>query len=420
MKAPFYQRTHCCLCHSTRIECVVPLAPVPCASPNVGIDVAAQAAGVQNIWAPLDIYLCHDCGHVQLVHIVDPALQYTNYRYTTSISQGLKGHFETLADDVMARLVPKTSGFAVEIGSNDGTVLRLLQRRGLSVLGVDPAKDIAAQATKSGVTTIGDFFTAKLSERIVAEHGKAEIIIANNVIANIDDLTDLVTGIRLLLAGDGFFVFETGYGADVINRTLLDTVYHEHISYFMVRSLKPFFAAHGLELIDAEAIISKGGSLRAVVQLRGGPRSVSSRVDQMIAQELAAGLDRVETFQRFAAKVANIRRKVQDFVGSQAKFGPIAGYGASVGTVTLINYFDMAQRLAYIADDNPLTDALRGPGYAVPVLYSDEIYRQKPATVLVFAWRYADLIVKRHERYLNEGGSLILPLPDFSIRSMKS
>lgn len=416
MTAPFYQRSYCCLCHSTRIDCVVPLAPVPCASPNVGIDAAAQAAGVQNIWAPLDIYLCHDCGHVQLVHIVDPALQYTNYRYTTSISQGLKRHFETLADDVMARIAPRTSGFAVEIGSNDGTVLRLLQQRGLSVLGVDPAKDIAAEATKSGVTTIGDFFTAKLAERIVADHGKAAVIIANNVIANIDDLTDLVAGIRHLLAADGIFVFETGYGADVINRTLLDTVYHEHISYFMVRSLKPFFATHGLELIDAEAIVSKGGSLRAVVQLRNGPRAISPRVDQMIAQELAAGLDRVETYQRFAAKVGNIRHQVQDFVAKEAKRGPIAGYGASVGTVTLINYFDMAQRLAYIADDNPLTDVLRGPGYAVPVLMSDEIYRQPPATVLVFAWRYIDLIVKRHERYLAGGGTFILPLPDFAIK----
>jgi SAM-dependent methyltransferase len=416
MKKPFYQRSYCCLCRSTHIECVIPLAPVPCASPNVGIGSEAYALGAQQTLAPLDIYLCRDCGHVQLVHIVDPALQYTNYRYTTSVSLGLRRHFETLVADVTARLAPKTTGLVLEIGSNDGTVLSLFKERGFAVQGVDPAREIAARATAAGIPTIGDFFTSALSERLVAEQGKADAIIANNVIANIDDLSDLVAGIRGALAPDGIFVFETGYGADVITKTLLDTVYHEHISYFMVRSLKIFFAQNGLELIDAGRILSKGGSLRGVVQLRNGPRKPSPNVDAMIAAEIAEGLDQPPVYLDFAQRVNDIRQCVQQHVDDQSRSGPVAGYGASVGTVTLLNFFGMADRLRYIADDSPLTTELRGPGYAIPVVKSEHIYEELPSTVLVFAWRYIDPIVERHQRYLKQGGSFIVPLPSFSIR----
>jgi SAM-dependent methyltransferase len=302
-----------------------------------------------------------------------------------------------------------------EIGSNDGTVLGMFQQRDCRVIGVDPATEIAHQASERGIPTIGAFFTAKLAADIAGSEGKAVAILANNVIANIDDLTDLMSGIGALLAPDGVFVFETGYGAEVITKTLLDTIYHEHISYFVVRSLPAFLDRHGLELIDAEVIASKGGSLRVTAQQRGGPRRRSANVDRMIAAERAAGLDRAETFRDFAARVSGIRDRLTSYLAERRALGPLAGYGASVGSVTLINYFRLAETLAFIADDNPLTEELRGPGYRIPVVPSEHIHATNPAAIVVLAWRYLEPIMARHGRYLAQGGEFAVPLPEFSV-----
>ncbi|HVZ02882.1 MAG TPA: methyltransferase domain-containing protein [Dongiaceae bacterium] len=410
---PFYQRSRCNLCQSADIECVIGLEPVPCVSPNVGESSEARSAATVRV--PLDVYLCHACGHIQLVHIVDPALQYTHYQYRTAISLGLRQHFKTLVDYVHRLIGPAQGKLVAEFGSNDGTVLELFKELGYGVVGVDPALEIARKATERGIPTIGAFFDQALAESIVGERGKAAAIIANNVIANIDDLTGVMSGVRALLAPDGVFVFETGYGAEVITSTLLDTIYHEHISYFVVRSLPAFLERHGLELVDAEIIASKGGSLRATVQHRNGPRPRAANVDRIIAAERAAGLDGKAPFAAFAARVGAIRDQLTAYLDRRAAQGPAIGYGASVGSVTLINYFRLAQRLAFIADDNPLIGALRGPDYEIPVLPSAEIYARRPASAVVLAWRYIEPIKQRHARFLSEGGEFAVPLPAFSV-----
>jgi SAM-dependent methyltransferase len=413
-KPPFYQRTTCNLCSSRDIECVLELGTIPCISPNVATtDATAALTGVE---VPLDLYLCRACGHVQVVHIVDPTLQYTKYQYQTSISLGLRQHFESFVDHIVGRIGDPAGKLVAEMGSNDGTVLGLFQQRGCRVIGVDPATEIARKATERGIPTINAFFTKPVAEEIAADHGKASIIIANNVIANIDDLTDAMNGIQTLLAPDGVFLFETGYGGDVIRSTLLDTIYHEHISYFMVRSLPGFLAQYGLELVDAEIIASKGGSLRATIQHRGGAHRKSPNVDRIIAAELAAGFDGVKPFQAFAARISGIRDRLTTYLDARASLGPAIGYGASVGSVTMLNYFRLTHRLAYVADDNPLLDALKGPDYSIPVSRSERIYTDRPGTVVVLAaWRYIEPIKRRHERYLDAGGEFAVPLPDLAI-----
>jgi SAM-dependent methyltransferase len=413
-KAPFYQRATCNLCGSTDIECVVELGTIPCISPNVG--ASAATSGLSAVEVPLDLYLCHNCGHIQVVHIVDPALQYLKYQYQTSISLGLRQHFEKLVERIAALIGPPDGKLVAEMGSNDGTVLGMFQKKGCRVIGVDPATEIAQKATERGIPTVNAFFTQSVAERIAAEHGKASAIIANNVLANIDDLSDVMGGISALLAPDGIFVFETGYGGDVITSTLLDTIYHEHISYFVVRSLPAFLAQYGLELIDAEIIASKGGSLRAIVQHRGGGRSKSANIDRIIAAELAAGLDGPSPFKAFSDRISGIRNQLAAYLDARAPSGPTIGYGASVGSVTLINYFHLTQRLDYVADDNPLIDALRGPDYEIPVSRSERIYTDVPAAVVVLAaWRYIDPIKTRHQRFLSAGGEFAVPLPDFAV-----
>jgi SAM-dependent methyltransferase len=387
---------------------------VPCGSPNVGSFEAPGTSDTRRILVPLDIYLCTACSHVQLADIVDPDLQYSNYRYRTSISLGLAQHFGSLVQEVTGRLQAGPGALCVEIGSNDGTVLRLFQDRGYRTLGVDPAREIAAAATASGVETWAEFFNADLADRILRERGPARVIIANNVLANLEHLEELIGGIRGLLASDGVLVFETQYGVDVFEKMLLDTVYHEHISYFNVRPLRRFFAAHGLELVDVTRIATKGGSIRCTVQHQGGPFSTAPIVDELEARERLLGFDRPDAYRKFSLHTQAQRQRLHQYL-DRAGAPLIAGYGASVGTVTLLHYFELADRVSVIFDDNPLLPALEGPGYRIPVQLSQALYEQQYDQMVLFAWRYADPIVARHARFLDGGGNFLVPLPDFHV-----
>jgi predicted TPR repeat methyltransferase len=206
--------------------------------------------------------------------VINPEILYGNYLYQTSISLGLVEHFRTYAEEVVRQVAPVPNALVLDIGSNDGSLLKAFKDHGLRVLGVDPAREIARKATESGVETIADFFTAKLAREIRKKHGPAAIITANNVFANIDHLADVAAGIRELLAQDGVFVFETSYLLDVLQKSLLETFFHEHLCYFSVRPLEAFFRRNGMELFDVKRVATKGGSIRGFAQLGGGPRKV--------------------------------------------------------------------------------------------------------------------------------------------------
>ena len=302
------------------------------------------------------------------------------------------------------------------MGSNDGTFLRCFKDRGLSVLGVDPARRIAEQATESGVETWAEFFTPDLARRIVAERGPAAIVLANNVLANIDDLDAVVAGVLALMAADGVFVFETQNGADVIRHKLLDTIYHEHLSYFMIKPVAAFFAARDMDLIDVASVSTKGGSMRVTVQRAGGPRSRSDAVAETIATEERDGLYDPATYARFAAGIGALREEMAALVeGITAAGGTVAGYGASVGTVTLLHQFDLASAIGFLVDDAPLKPSLIGPGYAIPVLPPAALYEKRPDAVIVFAWRYAETIMDKHRAFMDGGGRFVVPLPGLSV-----
>jgi SAM-dependent methyltransferase len=306
----------------------------------------------------------------------------------------------------------------VEAGSNDGTLLRAFKERGMRVLGIDPARRIAERATASGVQTLATFFTEDLAKQIAREHGTADIVIANNTFANLDNLTDFAAALRALLGPSGVFVFETSYGADVVRSNLIDTVYHEHLSYFMVGSLAAYFARHGLELIDVERIWTKGGSIRGTVQRAGGPKAKRPSVAAMIGEETAQGFDGLAPFKAWATTVAALRQEMAALVAQRSAGGKrLAGYGASVGSVTLIQQFDLGRALDFIGDDKPLGERLRGPGYEIPILGPEAVYERKPAAIIVLAWRYADPIIAKHQRYLADGGAFVIPLPKLSVRT---
>lgn len=415
MATLFYKRDNCRLCLSKDLDLVVPLAPMPLATPNFRI--APQAGSdlpeLFKTGIPLEIYLCRACGHQQILHVGNPEIQYSNYVYTTSLSLGLSEHFLGYAAEVIAKNALPAESLLVEIGSNDGTLLRAFRSHGLNVLGIDPAKSIAERATASGVRTVAAFFSQATAIAVREEVGRAKAIVANNVIANIDDMIDFAMGIRELLAPDGVFIFETQYGSDVIERTLLDTVYHEHLSYFDVLPLERFFAGLGMQVIDVERIWTKGGSIRVTVQPAGGPRTPSSAVQDMIDEERRKGMFEPAYYRRLASDVASLHRDIVAAVEAEHAAGrTVAGYGVSVGTLALLPQFGLQNRISVLFDDDPAKDpVLSGPGYDIPVMGPGKVLEVMPGLIVVFAWRYAEPIIAKHQEYLKRGGRFLVPLP---------
>jgi SAM-dependent methyltransferase len=400
-----YKPRHCLLCGAADLALALPLA-----RSAVGNDYFPTARPQEDY--ALSLHLCRGCGNVQIEDVVDPDLLFRNYTYSTTSSLGLVKHFQTYAAEVVAATGAEPGSLVVDVGSNDGSLLKAFRELGFRVLGVDPAVEIARRATAEGVETLPDYFTKALAGRVRESHGRAAVITANNVFAHSDRLPEMADGVRELLRPDGIFTFEVSYLMDIVQKMLFDTVYHEHLCYHSVQSLDAFFARHGLRLIDVRRIPTKGGSLRGTVQLAGGPRPVSPVVARVIEWE---DLTRLHAPETWAAYAKRIRAARDAFVGvldrAKAAGKTIAGYGASPTVTTLINQFDLAGRIDFLVDDNPTKQNTLSPGQHIPVYPSDAIYSKGADVVAILAWNYAAPIMARHCAFAEQGGRFVIPLP---------
>jgi len=305
----------------------------------------------------------------------------------------------------------------VDVGSNDGTLLRFFAEAGCRTLGIDPACNVARLATESGIETIAEFLSVDLAQRIRDMHGLATLVTANNVFAHVDDLTEFVAATRTLLAPDGIFAFEVSYLANVVENVLFDTIYHEHLDYHSVKPLTRFFDRHGMELIEAIRVDSHGGSIRGIAQLAGGGRAVAKSVESMIALEERQGIDQVETFIQFARRIDALRDTLGGVLSNLKSDGKrIAGYGAPAKATTLMYHFELGPEIIdFIVDDSPFKQGLYSPGLHVPVLPPEAIYEQEPDCLLVLAWNFTEPIMNKHRGYAEAGGQFIIPAPTIKV-----
>lgn len=412
MKDLFYKRDNCRLCAGKNIERVLSFTPTALCDAYI----PTSRADIKQPVFPLELFLCLDCGFVFLPYVVKPEIIYRDYIYVTTSSLGLADHFRSYSDAVFLKVNPAQDTLVVDIGSNDGTLLKSFQNKKMKVLGVEPAKEIARKATESGINTLPDFFDLKLAEKIVREYGKASMVTINNLFANIDELGSVVEGVKLLLLPKGVFVIESSYLADMINNMIFDFIYHEHLSYFSIKPLTSYFSRLDMEIFDVEHVPTKGGSLRYYIQLKGAGRSVSASVTELQQYEDSLRLGTIDIFNKFAKKITQKKNQLTEKLNQIKKQGKsIVGYGGSATSTTFLYHFDLSNFIDYIVDDNPAKHNTLSPGYHIPVSSSDIIYKKRPDYILVIAWRYFDAIVKKHKLYIQGGGIFIRPLPELEI-----
>ncbi len=407
------RRDSCRLCGGRDLALILKLTPTPPANAFVAADTRDNPQPC----FPLDVFLCRTCAHVQLLDVVDARLLFENYPYVSGTSPVFVKHFENYADGVGGRFELQPGGLVIDVGSNDGTLLRAFKARGMQVLGVDPAKSIARRATEAGIETLADFFTPRLAANIRAERGPAAVVTANNVFAHADDLAGLRDGIRDLLMPGGVFVFEVSYLADVVEKTLFDTIYHEHLAYHSAKPLRRFFEAGGMELFAIQRVDVHGGSLRGMAQAAGGPYAVDGSVAKLVAQEEKCGLDRAATFRTFAGRIQQLGQQLKRLVaGIKAEGKSIAGFGAPAKATTLMYHFGIGPGVVdFVVDDNPLKQGLYTPGQHIPVLPADALYERSPDYAIVLAWNFAPSIMAKHSAFRERGGRFIVPLPELTV-----
>lgn len=407
-----FSRETCRMCSSPNLETVVELSPTPIGSQYVPAD---QLETPQDCY-PVDLSLCRECGYVALTHVVNVDDIYADRAETTSMSLGIVEHLKSYSQHVLSSVKPAEGSLVVDIGSNDGTLLKNFKQSGMTVLGVDPCDYIAEIANESGIPTMSTYFTADIAVKIKNEHGPARIILANRVFANIDNLSDFMSGIRTLLATDGDFYFETGYLVDILENLLFDTIYHEHMGYDLVRPLALFFQSQGMQLVDIERNQIKGGSIRGKVRHANGQDSNVPAVTKLISMEEGINLHRKEGYKSFNDSLSNGKVELKAFLEEVKEKGQtVAGFGASVGSTTEIYYFDLGEDLAFLVDDDPRNQELFSPGHHIPVYSPDALYKRSPDYVLILAWRYAEPIMKKHKAYLDQGGHFIIPFPTLTV-----
>jgi SAM-dependent methyltransferase len=364
----------------------------------------------------LAVGFCRVCGHVQLTEIVPPSAMFEDYLYISSASDTLTAHLHDLSDIVVEREGLGPDDLVIDIGCNDGTLLGGFARHGVRVLGVDPAKNLAALTASTGVERYVGFFDARSAVEIVERWGPAAAITATNTFPHIPALGNFVRGIDTVLADDGVFVIEAHYLVDMIEQHAFDTIYHEHVSYWALGPLIRLFEAHGLEVVDAERLPIHHGQLRATIA-RAGVRLPSERVATTLAAERAAGVDRFETFTEFAAATHRIKDDLHGLLAAiRAEGKRVVGYGAPAKGNTLIGFLELGPAsIPYIVDRSPLKQGRYTPNSPIPVVGTERLLDEQPEYVLLLAWNFADEILEQQSEYRRRGGRFILPVPDVRV-----
>ena len=367
---------------------------------------------------PLHVQVCGNCFLVQLEAYVTPEHIFSDYAYFSSFSDSWLAHAKRYTDLMVERFGIGANSFVVELASNDGYLLQYFVEKRVPVLGIEPAANVAVVAVKKGVPTLVKFFGRETARELAASGKRADLLLGNNVLAQVPDLNDFVAGMKILLKPDGVITMEFPHLQRLMEENQFDTIYHEHFSYFSFVTAEKIFAAHGLTLFDVEEIPTHGGSLRIYGRhAEDSAKPVTERVTALRSREVSAGYLCLDTYSRFAEQVKETKRKLLEFLIQAKRSGKqIAGYGAPGKGNTLLNYCAIrTDFLDYTVDRNPYKHGRFLPGTHVPIFPPERIRETKPDFLLILPWNLKDEIIKQNAFIREWGGKFVVPIPEVHI-----
>ncbi len=363
---------------------------------------------------PLRVLFCHDCGLSQLSVVVDPAEMFSHYVYRSSISKTFANHCAKLAQTAHERLGMREGDLVVDIASNDGCALREFLPYGVRPLGVDPAENLAAAATAEGITTIPKFWSPDVAKEILHNYGQAKIVTAMNVFAHVDDVHSFIEGIKNVLDVEGTLIIEVPYLADLLNNNIFDTIYHEHLSYFLVSPLVRLFKDHDMHINDVDLINIHGGTVRLYVQKCPSQNPALERLVRLEKNEDYLSFGKYEDFGSRAEKIKADLITTIEKLHSEGKI--IAGFGASAKGSIMLNYCGiLPEYITYIVDDTPEKQGKFMAGCRIPIVSRSELEKKMPDYLLVLAWNFFPEVQSKTVSFRNHGGKYILPVPSLHI-----
>ena len=402
--AQFVRRVTCRVCGSSELDLVLDYGRMPLA----GGFFPAEDERSRQVF-PMHLVRCEDCTLLQVAETINPETIFSTYSYTSSVNRMLVAHNVELAS-TLKEMLPR-EGLIVEIGCNDGILLKPLVRLDAKVVGVDPSDVAQRAADENGWPFVRGYFDRQKASEIQGRFGPADIVVANNVCAHLDDPNRMVEGVANLLRPDGYFVFEVHYQGDLIETGQYDTVYHEHTCYYSLNSLKWLLEAHGLRIVDVQRIPIHGGSIRVTSVPMASSPPPSLNVQQMLEEEADLDVARFAVFARRHGKL------LHDLLANLRRAGKrIVAYGASGRATILLNFCSLGNEfLDYVSDVSPLRYDRVVPGVGVPVLPRERFHEDYPDYALMTAWNYEQEILRDEAEFLNKGNAFIVPLPQIRI-----
>ena len=400
----------CRACKSNNLFMCLPMGSHPPANGFVRADQLTQAQAS----FPLNMHVCLDCALIQVPDNV-PAGFFRNYLYVPSASETMHAHFSSFAAKVVAQF--SGGGLIVDIGCNDGLFLGACKALGAPVLGIDPADNITVRAKQKGIDVVSEYFGKATAASVARTHRAPSVIVTTNTFNHISDLHDFMAGVMLLLDSKGAFVVEVPTAIDLIANNEFDTIYHEHVSEFSVKSFVDLYRFFDMEVFDIEALPIHGGSMRVYGQRCGGPRPAQSIVREWLERERRDGLFLRGTYEAFRDRVHRTRNELVRLLRELKFQGKrLAGYGAPAKGNTLLNFYGIGPDLLdFLADRNELKHGLYSPGMLIPVVPTSCILKKQPDYLLILAWNFADEIIAQQDAYRRGGGKFIIPIPEPAI-----
>ena len=378
----------------------------------------AADLGGGEVYYPLKVYVCEQCWLVQLEQLETPENIFSEYAYFSSYSDSWLKHSKDYCDKMITRLGLSGQSFVVEVASNDGYLLQYFVHRKVPVLGIEPAANVAKVAVGKGVPTLVRFFGTRLAEELAAEGRHADLVLGNNVLAQVPDLNDFVEGLKILLKPNGILTLEFPHLLRLIERNEFDTIYHEHFSYFSMLAAVRILQAHGLIVFEVEELPTHGGSLR-VYACRAGNQAneVQPSVRALIAEEERAGLASAEGYENFGRQVKRTKLALIEFFVTAMRDGKkVAGYGAPGKSATLLHYCGIGKDwIEYTVDRSAYKQGRFLPGTRIPIYHPDRLLETKPDYVVILPWNLKDEIMEQMHCIREWGGRFVVPIPKVTI-----